>query len=98
VPRIGPHVALMRERLSAALGLPEDAVSIKATTTDHLGALGQAERGAESFAHEGNVRPDPWLLRDDGRVNVAQPPAFGSQCCHHGPKHLQAVGTGPALV
>ena len=42
-PRIGPHVALMRERLSAALGLPEDAVSIKATTTDHLGALGRAE-------------------------------------------------------
>ena len=42
-PRIGPHVAAMRERLSAALGLPLDAVSIKATTTDHLGALGRAE-------------------------------------------------------
>ena len=42
-PRIGPHVATMRERLSAALGLPLDAVSIKATTTDHLGALGRAE-------------------------------------------------------
>ena len=42
-PRIGSHVALMRERLSVALGLPEDAVSIKATTTDHLGALGRAE-------------------------------------------------------
>ena len=42
-PRIGPHVATMRERLSAALALPLDAVSIKATTTDHLGALGRAE-------------------------------------------------------
>jgi 2-C-methyl-D-erythritol 2,4-cyclodiphosphate synthase len=42
-PRIAPHVALMRERLSVALGLPEDAVSIKATTTDHLGALGRSE-------------------------------------------------------
>jgi 2-C-methyl-D-erythritol 2,4-cyclodiphosphate synthase len=43
VPRIGPHVAAMRERLSAALGIPIDSVSVKATTTDHLGALGRAE-------------------------------------------------------
>jgi 2-C-methyl-D-erythritol 2,4-cyclodiphosphate synthase len=42
-PRIGPHVAAMRERLGAVLGLPVDAVSVKATTTDHLGALGRAE-------------------------------------------------------
>jgi 2-C-methyl-D-erythritol 2,4-cyclodiphosphate synthase len=42
-PRIGPHIPAMRERLSAALALPDDAVSIKATTTDHLGALGRAE-------------------------------------------------------
>lgn len=42
-PRIGPYVAAMRERLAAVLGLPADAVSVKATTTDHLGALGRAE-------------------------------------------------------
>lgn len=42
-PRIGPHVPLMRERLGAALSLPLDAVSVKATTTDHLGAIGRAE-------------------------------------------------------
>jgi 2-C-methyl-D-erythritol 2,4-cyclodiphosphate synthase len=42
-PRIGPHVATMRERLSAVLGIPVDAVSVKATTTDHLGAIGRAE-------------------------------------------------------
>lgn len=42
-PRIGPHVPAMRERLGAVLGLPTDAVSVKATTTDHLGALGRAE-------------------------------------------------------
>jgi 2-C-methyl-D-erythritol 2,4-cyclodiphosphate synthase len=42
-PRIGPHVAAMRERLSAVLNIPIDAVSVKATTTDHLGALGRAE-------------------------------------------------------
>lgn len=42
-PRIGPHVAAMRERLSAILGISADAVSIKATTTDHLGAIGRTE-------------------------------------------------------
>jgi 2-C-methyl-D-erythritol 2,4-cyclodiphosphate synthase len=42
-PRIGPHIAAMREHLSAVLGIPLDAVSVKATTTDHLGALGRAE-------------------------------------------------------
>ncbi|MCC7370613.1 MAG: 2-C-methyl-D-erythritol 2,4-cyclodiphosphate synthase [Chloroflexi bacterium] len=42
-PRIGPHIAAMRERLADALGVPADAVSVKATTTDHLGALGRAE-------------------------------------------------------
>ena len=42
-PRIGPHIPAMRERLGGALGLPLDAVSVKATTTDHLGALGRAE-------------------------------------------------------
>jgi 2-C-methyl-D-erythritol 2,4-cyclodiphosphate synthase len=42
-PRIGPHIEVMRARLASALGLPVDAVSVKATTTDHLGALGRAE-------------------------------------------------------
>lgn len=42
-PRIGSHVAAMRERLSSVLGVSLDAVSVKATTTDHLGALGRAE-------------------------------------------------------
>jgi 2-C-methyl-D-erythritol 2,4-cyclodiphosphate synthase len=50
-PRIGPHIPAMRERLAAVLGLPEDAVSVKATTTDHLGALGRAEGiGAQAVA------------------------------------------------
>lgn len=42
-PRIGPHVAGMRDRLADALGIPLEDVSVKATTTDHLGALGRAE-------------------------------------------------------
>lgn len=51
LPRIGPHVAAMRERLAGVLGLPVDAVSVKATTTDHLGAIGRGEGiGAQAVA------------------------------------------------
>ena len=50
-PRIGRHIPTMRERLAAVLDLPADAVSVKATTTDHLGALGRAEGiGAQAVA------------------------------------------------
>jgi 2-C-methyl-D-erythritol 2,4-cyclodiphosphate synthase len=42
-PRIGPHVPAMRARLATVIGIPVDAVSVKATTTDHLGAIGRAE-------------------------------------------------------
>jgi 2-C-methyl-D-erythritol 2,4-cyclodiphosphate synthase len=42
-PRLAGHVPLMRARLAPVLGLSIDAVSIKATTTDHLGALGRGE-------------------------------------------------------
>lgn len=42
-PRIGPHIPAMRECLAGVLGVSVDAVSVKATTTDHLGALGRAE-------------------------------------------------------
>lgn len=42
-PRIGPHIPAMRERLAAVLRVPVEDVSVKATTTDHLGALGRAE-------------------------------------------------------
>ncbi len=50
-PRIGPHIPAMRERLAAVLVLPLDGVSVKATTTDHLGALGRAEGiGAQAVA------------------------------------------------
>jgi len=33
----------MRERLAALLGLPVDAVNVKATTTEHLGFVGRSE-------------------------------------------------------
>jgi 2-C-methyl-D-erythritol 4-phosphate cytidylyltransferase/2-C-methyl-D-erythritol 2,4-cyclodiphosphate synthase len=40
-PRLAPHVALMRERSAAALGLPPEAVNYKATTTEGLGPEGE---------------------------------------------------------
>ena len=42
-PRIGPHRSEMRVRLAEALGLDVAAVSVKATTTDGLGAVGRGE-------------------------------------------------------
>ena len=42
-PRLAEHVSMIRERLAAALGVSPDDVSVKATTTDHLGALGRGE-------------------------------------------------------
>ena len=42
-PRLGPYIAAMKEQTSAALELPSDRVSIKATTTDHLGFVGRSE-------------------------------------------------------
>jgi len=41
--RVSPHRQAMRENLAAALGLPIDDVSVKATTTDGLGWIGSDE-------------------------------------------------------
>lgn len=42
-PKLAPHVAEMRKRLAAALGLPEDSVGVKATTSEGLGFTGRGE-------------------------------------------------------
>jgi 2-C-methyl-D-erythritol 2,4-cyclodiphosphate synthase len=42
-PRVASYVAAMRARLAAGLGVDVARVSVKATTTDGLGALGRAE-------------------------------------------------------
>jgi 2-C-methyl-D-erythritol 2,4-cyclodiphosphate synthase len=42
-PRLGPHRDEMRRRLAEALGTTTDRVSVKATTTDRLGAIGRGE-------------------------------------------------------
>jgi 2-C-methyl-D-erythritol 2,4-cyclodiphosphate synthase len=42
-PRLGPHREAMRSRLAAALGIPVDCVSVKATTNEGLGFVGRQE-------------------------------------------------------
>ena len=42
-PRVAPQVADMRTKLAMAMGIDIGRVSIKATTTDGLGAIGRAE-------------------------------------------------------
>ena len=42
-PKIGPHREAMRQRIGDILGIPIDAVSIKATTTEKLGFAGRRE-------------------------------------------------------
>ena len=42
-PKIAPRVAEMRERLAVPLGVPVDAVSVKATTMEKLGPVGARE-------------------------------------------------------
>ena len=50
-PKVGPHRAAMRARLAGLLALPEDAVSLKATTTEGLGFTGRGEGiGAQAMA------------------------------------------------
>ena len=40
-PKLAPHIPVMRANLAAAFGLPVDAVSVKATTEEHLGFTGE---------------------------------------------------------
>jgi 2-C-methyl-D-erythritol 4-phosphate cytidylyltransferase/2-C-methyl-D-erythritol 2,4-cyclodiphosphate synthase len=42
-PRIGPHVSVMKARLASMLGIAQDRISIKATTTEKMGAIGRKE-------------------------------------------------------
>ncbi len=42
-PRLAPHVEAMRAALAGAIGVEAGAVSVKATTSDRLGATGRGE-------------------------------------------------------
>jgi 2-C-methyl-D-erythritol 2,4-cyclodiphosphate synthase len=47
-PQVAPHVPLMRQRIAETVGIPQSAVSIKATTNEGLDAVGE---GAGAVAH-----------------------------------------------
>jgi len=40
-PKMAPHIGAMRVRIAAALGLPEDAVNVKAKTAEKMGPVGE---------------------------------------------------------
>lgn len=42
-PRLAPHIAEMRARIAADLGVPPARVNVKATTTERLGYIGRGE-------------------------------------------------------
>ncbi len=42
-PKVGPYISKIRKNISKMLGLNEKKVSIKATTTDYLGYIGQSK-------------------------------------------------------
>ena len=42
-PKIAPHIPAMREKIAAALRLPPERISIKATTNEGLGTIGRGE-------------------------------------------------------
>ena len=42
-PKISPHITAMQEKIADALGVKANAISIKATTNEGLGAIGRSE-------------------------------------------------------
>ncbi|MBC8156095.1 MAG: 2-C-methyl-D-erythritol 2,4-cyclodiphosphate synthase [Bacteroidetes bacterium] len=42
-PKLNPHIPAMKTCLAGAMHLPEDDISIKATTSEHLGFVGRKE-------------------------------------------------------
>lgn len=48
-PKLNPHIPAMQECLAKVIGCDTDAVSIKATTTEHLGFTGR-EEGISAYA------------------------------------------------
>ena len=42
-PKLAPHIPEMRRRMAEAMGMAMDAVSVKATTVEGMGAIGRRE-------------------------------------------------------
>ena len=59
-PKLTPHFEAMRTELSGVLGIDSDRVSLKATTSEGMGAFGRGEgMGAMAVALIGRATPDP---------------------------------------
>jgi 2-C-methyl-D-erythritol 2,4-cyclodiphosphate synthase len=43
IPKLNPHIPAMKTCLAAVMQVDEDAISIKATTSEHLGFVGREE-------------------------------------------------------
>ena len=48
-PKINPHVPAMKKALADVMNIPEDDISIKATTNEKLGYVGR-EEGLHAYA------------------------------------------------
>lgn len=48
-PKLSQHISLMKKTLAEVLSIPEDSISIKATTTEKLGFVGK-EEGISAYA------------------------------------------------
>ena len=64
-PKLNPHIPAMQACLAEVMGVEPDAVSIKATTTEHLGFVGR-EEGIAAYAVV-LLRPTPTLPTEGGR-------------------------------
>ena len=64
-PKLNPHIPAMQACLAEVMSVEPDAVSIKATTTEHLGFVGR-EEGISAYAVV-LLRPTPALPTEGGR-------------------------------
>ena len=64
-PKLNPHIPAMQACLAEVMGVEPDSVSIKATTTEHLGFVGR-EEGIAAYAVV-LLRPTPTLPTEGGR-------------------------------
>jgi 2-C-methyl-D-erythritol 2,4-cyclodiphosphate synthase len=65
-PRLAPHLPQMAANLAAALGLPREAVNVKATTTEGLGFAGREEGIAAAAVVLLMPGPGDWEPEDSG--------------------------------
>ena len=76
-PKMAPHIPAMRARIAALLGLPSDAVNVKAKTAEKLGPVGQ---GLSIEARAGVRRPGACHRKHRRRTGFRR-----ARAAEHGP-------------